>query len=293
MPEQHVRGRSAQGQPQSWFVCQPNVPSNRPPVVLLHGLASNASRFAEFVDTTALRAQHTLIRMDLPGHGAAITRRPVNLTVWCADVVAALQAQQQGAGVLVGHSLGAQVALHTALWHAPWVKALVLIDPVLRQALHGRSRRVARAKPLWQAAAACARAFNALGLHRGELPPLDLRALDAMARQSLATPAAHAAFVAQYSSTWADLRHVPTAVYLEDMVAMCVQAPLPRQLPQAVPVLVLQSTGAAFADAATMQAALAGPSVEFVQIECHHWPLTEKPVEVREAIERWIGRCVP
>jgi hypothetical protein len=29
------------------------------------------------------------------------------------------------------------------------------------------------------------------------------------------------------------------------------------------------------------------PHVKITWIECHHWPLTERPVEVRTAIERW------
>jgi hypothetical protein len=37
-----------------------------------------------------------------------------------------------------------------------------------------------------------------------------------------------------------------------------------------------------------MQAALAGPRVRIETIHCHHWPLTERPAEVRAAIEAWV-----
>jgi esterase len=274
------------GQPLAWWVRPPQQPTaGAPPVLLIHGLASNASRFEEFVETTTLARHHRLIRVDLRGHGRALSRGPVGLQAWCDDIVEVLHAEGGEPALLVGHSLGAQVALHLASRHPAWVRGLVLIDPVFRRALHGRSQRIALAAPLWRLMAAAARGLNALGLHRGPLPALDLRAVDRQARAALANPEAEAAFIAQYSSTRADLRHVPTSVYLEDMVAMCAHAPLPRDMP--FPTLALLSTGATFADATQMHEALAGPNVTLAAIECHHWPLTERPAEVCQAIEGW------
>ncbi|MFG9450979.1 alpha/beta fold hydrolase [Pseudomonas aeruginosa] len=42
-----------------------------PALVLLHGLASNMSRWSEFVERSALRGHHALIRLDLRGHGGS------------------------------------------------------------------------------------------------------------------------------------------------------------------------------------------------------------------------------
>jgi pimeloyl-ACP methyl ester carboxylesterase len=259
-----------------------------PALLLLHGLASNASRYAEFRARTTLAGHHRVLAPDLRGHGAALTRRRIASETWCDDLVALLDAERQAQAIVVGHSLGAQVALRLAQRHPARVAGLVLIDPVFREALHGRWLRIARAAPMLRAAAAAVRGLNALGLHRGPLPPLDLQALDALARQALADPdpAAEARFVAQYSSTRADLRHVPTAVYLQDLVEMFRPVPAPGTLPQ--PVLALLSTGATFADPAAMRAALAGPRVELQAIACHHWPLTEQPEAVRHAIEGWV-----
>jgi hypothetical protein len=53
-------------------------------------------------------------------------------------------------------------------------------------------------------------------------------------------------------------------------------------------VLALLSHGGTFADPAEMARHLeALPRHQMAWIECHHWPLTERPVEVRTAIERW------
>jgi pimeloyl-ACP methyl ester carboxylesterase len=241
---------------------------------------------------TALAQRHALIRVDLRGHGGAITRRPVGTARWCADLAAVLDAEGGAPALVIGHSLGAQLALQFAR-HAPTrVCGLVLIDPVFRSALHGRWRLLAAASPLLALAATAVRGLNALGLHRRTLPPLDLRALDEQARLALRSPQAERAFVARYSSARADLRHLPLAVYLQDLVDMFRPAPLPRELQ--LPVLALLSTGATFADAAGMRAALAGPQVQLQTVHCQHWPLTERPAEVRQVIERWIAtRAAP
>jgi pimeloyl-ACP methyl ester carboxylesterase len=289
-PDLPRTARAADGARIAWRVLPSAAaePERGPPVLLIHGLASNLTRFEEFVACTALARRHTLIRVDLRGHGQALTRQRAGLDAWCADIATVLDAEGGAPAVLVGHSLGAQVALHLAQRAPQRVRALALIDPVFRTALHGRWRLLAAASPALALAAAAVRALNALGVHRGALPPLDLRALDRAARAALrASPEAERAFIAQYSSTRADLRHVPTAVYLQDLVAMFRPAPLPRTLGR--PVLALLSTGATFADPAAMRAALAGPQVQIGSIDCHHWPLTERPDEVRRAIEVWIA----
>ena len=81
---------------------------------------------------------------------------------------------------------------------------------------------------------------------------------------------------------------MPLAVYLQDMVEMFSPVPLPAALPQ--PVLALLSSGATFADGAEMRAALAGPRVRIETIDCHHWPFTERPAEVRRAVEDWVAQ---
>lgn len=291
-PDLPRRLRAADGAPIAWRTRLPRDPgrgaADAAPVLLLHGLASNLTRFSEFVQHSALARRHALLRVDLRGHGGALTRRRTGTDRWCNDLAAVLDAEGGRPAVVVGHSLGAQLALQFAQRHPARVRALVLIDPVFREALHGRWRWLAAASPLLAAAAACVRGLNRLGLHRGALPPLDLQALDAEARQALNTsPQAERDFIARYSSARADLQHVPTAVYLQDLVEMFRRVPRPRDLPQ--PVLALLSTGATFADAAEMRTALAGPRVTLQPVHCQHWPLTERPAEVRTAIEQWLA----
>jgi pimeloyl-ACP methyl ester carboxylesterase len=260
-------------------------------VVLVHGLASNMTRWSEFVEQTTLADRWDVLRVDLRGHGDSPTRGAIGHELWCDDLAAILDAEGHPRAVLVGHSLGAQVALHFAVRHAARAAALGLIDPVFREALRGKWRLLAAAGPALWAAAVVVRALNAIGLRRRQLPRLDLRALDEMARRALGSKEAEAEFIRRYSSTRADLRTFRTAHYLQELVEMFRPVPLEAI---AVPVLVLLSAGGTFADPDAMQRCLRRlPRVEVQRIDCHHWPLTERPVEVRHAIEDWCARLEP
>lgn len=257
------------------------------PLLLLHGLASNLTRWSEFVERTGLVSRHDLLRVDLRGHERSPTRGRICLELWSRDLQQLLDVEGQARAIVVGHSLGAQVAMHLAAQAPQRVAALALIDPVFRSALHGKWDRIARFGPLFSAAAKLVRALNGLGLRRRNLPSLDLRALDEMARRALAaSPQAEQAFIRQYSSTRADLRTFRTAHYLQELVEMF--RPLPPPSRYRMPTLVLLSTGATFADLDETEAIVAQfPQVDVHRVACHHWPLTEKPDEVRTVIERW------
>jgi len=263
-------------------------PAGKAPAVLLHGLASNMTRWSEFVERTSLGEERDVIRVDLRGHGDSPTRGRISLETWSDDLLALLDAIGAPRALLVGHSLGAQVALACASRAPGRVAALVLIDPVFRSALHGRWKWIARAAPLFVAAAAVVRVLNSVGLRRRSIPPLDLRALDELARTSLGSPQAEAEFIRRYSSTRADLRSFRTAHYLQELVEMF--RPLAEPESIAMPTLLLLSTGATFAALPQMQAIAARfPRGEVRTIDCHHWPLTERPDEVRCLIETWCG----
>jgi len=258
------------------------------PALLLHGLASNMTRWSEFVERSTLAEERDVIRVDLRGHGDSPTRGRVSLELWRDDLLALLDAVGASRALLIGHSLGAQVALACASRAPERVAALALIDPVFRPALHGRWKWLARAAPLFVAASAIVRAMNALGLRRRSLPSLDLRALDELARASLGSPQAEAEFIRRYSSTRADLRSFRTAHYLQELVEMFRPLAPPESI--AVPTLVLLSTGATFADLASMRTEAARlPRGTVRTIDCHHWPLTERPDEVRRLIEVWCA----
>jgi pimeloyl-ACP methyl ester carboxylesterase len=258
-------------------------------LVLLHGLASNLTRWSEFVEHSSLTARWDLIRVDLRGHGGSPARGLLTLEAWADDIAAILDREGHAHAVLVGHSLGAQVALAFAGRYPDRAAGLVLIDPLFRGALGGRSAWIARLAPLFRAAAGIARAGNALGFGRKTLPALDLRELDREARKALASAASTEAFIRHYSSPRADLRYFHTAHYLQEMAEMFRRTPPLERI--RAPVLLLLSRGGTFADPVlTQRVAAQFNDAEIVMIDAEHWPLTERPVEVRRAVAEWCAR---
>jgi pimeloyl-ACP methyl ester carboxylesterase len=259
------------------------------PLVLVHGVASNLTRWSEFVEHTTLARGRDLLRVDLRGHGESLARTPTGMARWSDDLAAILDAERYRRAVFVGHSLGANLAVHFAARHPGRAAGLALIDPVLSQALRGRARWLRRLAPLACGLAVVVRLANRLGLHRRRIPVLDLRQLDESARAELLAHGRTGSFVRRYSSPFADLAFVPTAVYLQDVAELV--RPLPALAAIRVPVLAILSKGVTFTDlAATTRLLETLPKVELRVIDATHWPLTEQPVVVRAAIERWCAQ---
>lgn len=259
----------------------------RPAIVLVHGLASNLTRWSEFVDKTRLKNDWDILRLDLRGHASSMSRGRIDHATWCADLALILDAEGYDEAVIVGHSLGAQVALHFAARHPRRASALVLIDPIFPPALRGTLARARRWRPLIAVAIPLLRALNALGLRRRGFPVRDLRELDEKTRAVLAADP-NTKLAKLYMAPGEDLKYLPLANYMQDLNA--VVSPLPDLTTIAQPALVLLSAGTAVGTPERMQAEIAKfPQAEVVTIHADHWPLTERPDEVREAIEEWLG----
>ncbi len=98
-------------------------------LVLLHGAAGNAREFLPRL-APALEAEFRLIVPDRPGAG--YSPRPKGgerLGVQGGAIASLIQAMGAAPAILVGHSLGAAVALRVAIDHPGLVRALVLIAP--------------------------------------------------------------------------------------------------------------------------------------------------------------------
>jgi pimeloyl-ACP methyl ester carboxylesterase len=192
------------------------------------------------------------------------------------------------AAIVVGHSLGAQIALHLAATHPQRVRALALIDPVVPEALTSRRRRLKRMRPLFGLASRVLRALNALGLKRREFPLMNLEALDEETRAVMRGAHPQRELVKRYSALGLILEYMPTANYLQQIMATV--APLPRLEAVNAPTLVLESAGVDFMGRARSRAELARlPHLELIEIDATHWPLTERPDEVRHRGLGWAA----
>jgi pimeloyl-ACP methyl ester carboxylesterase len=268
------------------------MPELRGAIVLLHGVASNRTRWSEFLAATALRGSWRLLAPDLRGHGEAVDRGRIGMDEWCADLVALLGRERLARAVVAGHCLGANVALHFAALHPERTAGLVLIEPMPPEALTGKMKGLSRLRFVLGAMSRLVRGLNALGLHRSRIETLDLEQLDRETRRALARGPEGERELARYASPLADLRTTATAVYLQDLLA--VTAPLPPAQGIAAPALALLSGHSAFTDPARTRSYLEKlPDGDLVTLPAKHWIPTEQPRAMREAIEAWVARRFP
>ena len=104
-----------------------------PTVVLVHGLGSSASHWLPVARDLA--RDHRVVLVELPGHGLAPMPGELSLEDAARELDLAILSECDGPVVLVGHSVGGLVAVAEALRDPDRVRALVLVETVLRPQL--------------------------------------------------------------------------------------------------------------------------------------------------------------
>jgi 2-succinyl-6-hydroxy-2,4-cyclohexadiene-1-carboxylate synthase len=98
-----------------------------PPLVLLHGFTGSTETWAPLWATLA--TQHTVVAVDLPGHGqsaAPADAARYALPRFADDLAVVLDALRLERVALMGYSLGGRAALHFAVRHPERLTALVV-----------------------------------------------------------------------------------------------------------------------------------------------------------------------
>jgi pimeloyl-ACP methyl ester carboxylesterase len=248
-------------------------------LVLLHGLASNATRWWHFAAHSRLPGLK-LLRPTLRGGAGTSDRTRITMRVWCEDLVRLLDAVGCERAVIGGHCLGANLALHFAARYPQRTVGLVLIEPMPPQALSGGLRWVVPLRLPLLALAALTRGLNRLGVRRRRLESLDLEEWDRLT--------ASGADLSRYASPLSDLRFLPVAAYVQSLAALA--EPLPPLAGVCAPALVLVSRGSTMTDPARTRRILEQlPEVQFTVLEAEHWIPTEQPDDMRAAIEEWLA----
>lgn len=261
-----------------------------PVLVLIHGLASNMTRWTEFTQTTSLQTEWDILRFDLRGHGDVMRCGGFSHAVWCEDLHTILAAESFPQAVIVGHSLGAQVAINFAHRYPAKCAGLVLIDPVFPDALQGKLATVSKFRGLLPLMIGLVRMINALGLKRSKVEKLDLYQFDQQTRAVLAN-SSDKQISEIYADPFLDIKHLPLANYLQDMYE--VTRPLSPLGEITCPVLVMLSAGADLTDIEqNKRHAARFPRGAVEIVACDHWMLTEKPAEARAIIEAWCRKLV-
>lgn len=95
-----------------------DVAGSGPPLVLLHGSVLTRAIWRGLGYLEPLSTEHTVIRMDLRGHGrsgAPYEESSYTQEHFVADLLAVLDAEGHESAALMGYSLGARIALSAAL----------------------------------------------------------------------------------------------------------------------------------------------------------------------------------
>lgn len=120
-----------------------------PPLLLLHGAGSSLEQWRE--NLTALAQYRPVYALDLVGFGGSQkVAAELNTDLWVAQVSDFWRAYLRRPMILMGHSLGASVALQLATSHPEQVARLIMLTlPAARQEIGGAAAKVGAAVERW------------------------------------------------------------------------------------------------------------------------------------------------
>ncbi len=259
----------------------------QPTLLMLHGLASNSTRWCELAELLAGEFAAELVCPDLRGHGGSVYRGRLRSEDWVGDLVGLLDHLECPRVVAGGHCLGANIALRLALARPERVSALILIEPMLPGTLKWPLSILSRVRGLLRVAAWPVRMLNALGIHRRNLPNLDLSELDRASRGAVRDQGDERAILARYSRPGADTAYMPVATYLQAL-AEVLRGP-GRLAATSQPALALLSRGGLLMDPERSHARLqALPEVRIEWLPALHWIPTEAPEAMSDSIRSFL-----
>lgn len=111
------------------------------PLVLLHGFTGSGRNWRHIIP--ALAEEHTVITIDLPGHGRTDDPVQYDMAQVAADLAVLFDALTAARLHLLGYSMGGRVALYTALHYPDRIASLTLesASPGLRTEAERAERR--------------------------------------------------------------------------------------------------------------------------------------------------------
>lgn len=111
-----------------------------PAVVFLHGLGGDSASWIE--EAQRLEKTHTVVLVDLPGHGASkVPPQGIDLLGIGREIALLIQNERLAPATIVGHSIGGTIAGYVALADKTVVRSLVMVDSLLQPYPIARSER--------------------------------------------------------------------------------------------------------------------------------------------------------
>lgn len=105
-------------------------PASGSPLLLLHGITERWQTFLPLI--THLTSKWQVYALDLRGHGqSGRVENSYRVIDYAQDIMCFLEKQIEQSAVILGHSVGALVAMYTAAHRPKQIKALLLVEPPL------------------------------------------------------------------------------------------------------------------------------------------------------------------
>ncbi len=135
-----------------------------PAVVFLHGLGGDLSSWVE--EAQRLEKTHTVVLVDLPGHGSSpVPPQGIDLVDIGREIALILNTEGLAPATIVGHSLGAVIAGYVALADKTVVRSVVMVDSLVDPYPISREARAKLRGKLNSNAATALREFFGPGTH--------------------------------------------------------------------------------------------------------------------------------
>lgn len=270
------------GEPIHYYVGGRTEPT-APLLVFLHGLGSNHSRWHRLARQPFFQQHCRVIVLDLRGHGASHARRRIDQEGIGRDLGLLLEHENAHRAILVGHCLGANLAVRAWELSAERIAGLVFIEPFIVSALRRRLRFAhAALLPLVWCIYGAVRMLNDIGLRRTHFRTIDFESYDEWVRPRLTSFWA----AVRWMGPVVDLQTMPVMSYLQAFETLF--AYRPRWAAISCPTLVIYGKKAELAGADGQQPLVDNPNVQVRSIEASHFVLTDNVQGVASAIESFV-----
>jgi len=256
-------------------------PTNTPSPVFLfvHGLGSNGTRWTRLVEEPFFKPFRRIVP-DLRGHGGSITRSGINADGIAADLELILLKEGVPTAVVVGHCLGANIAVKLWERNPTHVGALILIEPFITEDLQPAWKILHTVLgPAIELLGRLARLLNRIGLRRTRFRRIDYSVYDEWVRPRLT----NLINVIRFMGPWMDLQCMPVAAYIASYrILFGYQVPW-RKID--VPTLALIARQGGVLSETSEKHPLDRPGIQRVGIQASHFVLTDN----REGVVQQIG----
>jgi len=250
--------------------------------LFIHGLGSNWTRWKRLANEPFFVPYRRIIP-DLRGHGESITRTGIDADGFADDLEEILDKEGSRRPIVIGHCLGANVAVRLWERNSQRIHALVLIEPFVTEELFRPWKALnAFFMPFLNALKYLVRGFNRAGLRRARFRRIDYSVYDDWVRSRLT----NVVNVIRFMGPWMDLQCMPVAAYI-DSYRMLFRYHPPWQAIR-VPVLAVLARHGGVVSPDFSRHPLSGPEIQKVGIEASHFVLTDNREGVVREIESFV-----